>query len=98
MPFPFFRVDTIYPVTSCHGGDTIRKIYPEVNFSLAILPAELVLHLDLSATTEGDVVQTLVTFIEENDIQVLNVAGSRGSRDPVLYDKVFKIMVGALRS
>jgi len=44
------------------------------------------------------VVQTLVTFIEENDIQVLNVAGSRGSRDPVLYDKVFKIMVGALRS
>ena len=38
--------------------------------------------------------QTLVAFIEENDIQVLNVAGSRASRDPVLYDKVFKIMVG----
>ena len=59
---------------------------------------KLVLHLDLSATTEGDAVQTLVTFSEENDIQVLNVAGSRGSRDPVLYDKVFKIMVGALKS
>ena len=97
MPFPFFIANTIYSVTSCQGGCTI-KIYPEVNFSLAILPAELVLHLNLSATTEGDVVQTLVTFIEENDIQVLNVAGSRGSRDPVLYDKVFKIMVGALRS
>jgi len=97
LPFPFFIANTIYSVTSYQGCCTI-KIYPEVNFSLAILPAELVLHLDLSATTEGDVVQTLVTFIEENDIQVLNVAGSRGSRDPVLYDKVFKIMVGALRS
>ena len=56
------------------------------------------LHLELSATMEGNVVQTLRTFIEENDIQVLNVAGSRGSRDPALYGKVFKIMVEAIRS
>jgi len=56
------------------------------------------LHLELSATMEGNVVQTLRTFIEENDIQVLNVAGSRGSRDPALYGKVFKIIVEAIRS
>jgi hypothetical protein len=56
------------------------------------------LHLELSATMKGNVVQTLRTFIEENDIQVLNVAGSRGSRDPALYGKVFKIMVEVIRS
>jgi hypothetical protein len=57
-----------------------------------------VLHLELSATTEVKAVNPLGAFIEGNDIQILNVAGSRGSRDPELYGKVFKIMVGAFRS
>ena len=38
----------------------------------------------------------MIAFIEGNCIQVLNVAGSRATRDPSLYDKVFKIMVGIL--
>ena len=56
-----------------------------------------VLHFDLSKTTAADVVQELVGFIEQNDIEVLNVAGSRGSKDPAIYDKVFEIMVVSLK-
>jgi hypothetical protein len=57
-----------------------------------------VLHLDMGEVTIDEAVEALKGFVDANCIEVLNVAGSRGSRDPVLYDKVFKIMVGALRS
>ncbi len=73
------------------GGSALTK-------KKAVQHGKPVLHLELSATTEVEAVQTLGAFIEGNDIQVLNVAGSRGSRDHELYGKVFKIMVGALRS
>jgi hypothetical protein len=51
-----------------------------------------VLHLDLAELTNEEAMHALVDFIEQNDIEVLNVAGSRGSKDPGLYDKVFKIV------
>lgn len=56
------------------------------------------LHIDLLAITEGEAVQELAAFIEDNGIEVLNVAGSRGSRDPALYGKVYKVMVEVLHS
>jgi hypothetical protein len=55
-----------------------------------------VLHLDLARLTNEEAMHSLVDFIEQNDIEVLNVAGSRGSKDPELYDNVFKIMYSVL--
>ena len=46
-----------------------------------------VLHLDLERLTNEAAVHALVDFIEQNDIEVLNVAGSRGSKAPELYDE-----------
>jgi hypothetical protein len=37
-----------------------------------------------------------MAFVEDNDIEVLNVAGSRGSRDPALYGKVYTILEGVI--
>ncbi len=54
-----------------------------------------VLHLDLERLTNEEAMHALVDFIEQNDIEVLNVAGSRGSKDPGLYDKVFKTLYAA---
>lgn len=73
------------------GGSAITR-------KKAVQHGKPVLHLNLAKVTEWDAVQTLVAFIEDYEIQVLNVAGSRGSRDPELYGKVFKIMVEAIRS
>jgi hypothetical protein len=41
-------------------------------------------HLDLARVTNEEVKHALADFIEQNDIKVLNVAGSRGSKDPEL--------------
>ncbi len=54
-----------------------------------------VLHLDLAKLTNEEAMHALVDFIEQNDIEALNVAGSRGSKDPGLYDKVFKALYAA---
>jgi hypothetical protein len=40
--------------------------------------------------TEG--VDLLETFIRENSIEVLNVAGSRGSKDPEIYGQTFRVV------
>ena len=35
-------------------------------------------------------------FVDENCIEVLNVAGSRGSKDNLIYGKVFEIVSSLL--
>ena len=55
-----------------------------------------VLHLDLAKLTNEEAMHVFVNFIEQNDIEVLNVAGSRGSKDSVLYDKVVSIVAAIL--
>jgi hypothetical protein len=51
-----------------------------------------VLHVDLARLANEEAMHALVDFIEQNNIEVLNVAGSRRSKDSALYDKVFEIV------
>ncbi len=51
-----------------------------------------VIHLDMSKVTVTLGVGLLKTFVHENGIEVLNVAGSRGSQDVEIYDKTFQVI------
>jgi len=54
------------------------------------------LYIDLDVFRGDDVLYAIVNWIVENHIAVLNVAGSRASEDPDLYDTVFGILNNAL--
>jgi hypothetical protein len=54
------------------------------------------LHIDLNVLRGDDVLFAIINWIMENHIAVLNVAGSRASEDPDLYDNVFGILNNAL--
>ncbi len=45
---------------------------------------------------KDEAVGLLTAFINDNWIYVLNVAGSRASKDPEIYDKTFAVVEGAI--
>ncbi len=55
-----------------------------------------VLHLDMSKVDVGEAERLLKAFIAENWIDVLNVAGSRASKDSEIYGKTFSVVEGAI--
>jgi len=50
------------------------------------------LHINLIETPSSEIVSKIVNWILENNIEVLNIAGSRASKDPKIYEKTFKIV------
>ncbi|HQH43819.1 MAG TPA: putative molybdenum carrier protein [Syntrophorhabdaceae bacterium] len=55
------------------------------------------LHLDMTKLSVDEAVKEILQWIEENNIQVLNVAGPRGSKDPEIYAVVKEVLTIALR-
>ena len=55
------------------------------------------LHVDLDRVTAREAVQIIVGWVDENDIEVLNVAGPRASKDPGIHDFVVGILENALK-
>ena len=53
-----------------------------------------VLHIDLLRTSAFQAIRTVSEWITEHDIEVLNVAGSSASKDPLIYEKTLKILTG----
>jgi hypothetical protein len=51
-----------------------------------------VIHLDMNEITVEEASDLLKDFIQENGIEALNVAGSRGSKDPEIYKKTFQVV------
>ncbi len=51
-----------------------------------------VLHLDMGKVDIDKAVGQLKAFIDENEIEVLNVAGSRASKDSEIYGKTFEVV------
>jgi hypothetical protein len=49
------------------------------------------LHVDLDRVTAREAVQIIVGWIDRHDIQVVNVAGPRASKDPGIHDIVVDI-------
>ena len=52
------------------------------------------LHVDLLRTSAFQAIRTVSEWITENDIEVLNVAGSSASKDPAIYEKTLNILTG----
>lgn len=54
------------------------------------------LHLDLSGVSMAYAVRALRTWLAENGVRILNVAGSRASKDPEIYDATVSLLTKAL--
>ena len=54
------------------------------------------IHIDLNKTLVFMASSEINSWIVENNIEVLNVAGSRASKDPEIYKDVFYIVEGAV--
>ena len=56
------------------------------------------LHLDMDKLSISDASKTTALWIAQNNVQVLNVAGSRASKDPEIYKTTVEILKTALTS
>lgn len=54
------------------------------------------MHIDVRALRPEDIPIMLRVFVESNKINVLNIAGTRGSKDPVIYEKTKRALVSFL--
>jgi predicted Rossmann-fold nucleotide-binding protein len=50
------------------------------------------IHLDFDKVTVEKAVDLLKDFIQEKSVEILNVAGSRGSKDREIYGKTFQVI------
>jgi hypothetical protein len=64
----------------------------------AIEHGKHVIHLDLITMDAEGAAIALQQFVEENGIEVLNVAGSRASKDEKIYNGVCQVLESALFS
>jgi hypothetical protein len=56
------------------------------------------LHLDMDKLSISDASKTTALWIDQNNVQVLNVAGSRASKNPEIYKATVEILKTALTS
>ncbi|MCX5815196.1 MAG: putative molybdenum carrier protein [Proteobacteria bacterium] len=54
------------------------------------------LHLDMTKLSVDEAVKEMLQWIEKNNLQILNVAGPRGSKDPEIYTVVKEVLTIAL--
>ena len=50
------------------------------------------LHIDLNLITSYDAAHLLLSWIDLQHIEILNVAGPRASKDPTIYNDVFRVL------
>ena len=55
------------------------------------------LHIDLDRVTAREAVQIIAGWVDENEIQTLNVAGPRASKDPGIHDFVIRLLERILK-
>jgi hypothetical protein len=53
-----------------------------------------VIHLDMDKLSVPEAIGLLKEFVANNDIDILNVAGSRASKDSEIYGKTFEVVGG----
>jgi hypothetical protein len=60
--------------------------------SMVLKHRKQLLHVDLNIRTFYDAAHLLLSWIDLQHIKILNVAGPRASKDPAIYNDVFKIL------
>jgi hypothetical protein len=64
----------------------------ELTWTFAVKHSKPCLHINLNSTQAFKASIDITKWIKENSIQILNVAGSRASKDPDIYNATFKIL------
>ncbi len=82
-------VDSDGTVIISHGALTEGSAFTR---EIAEKHGRACLHLDMNELSVEQAVQILRSWITENKIEVLNVAGPRQSKDPAIYDTTFEIL------
>lgn len=82
-------VDSDGTVIFTHGRLTGGSLLTQKK---ALQNSKPVIHLDMNKITVDRAVELLKVFIDENRIEILNVAGSRASKDHEVYDKTFQVV------
>jgi hypothetical protein len=59
---------------------------------MALLHRRAWLHIDLNKTNAFQAAQKIKSWLTENEIEVLNIAGPRASKDPAIYQATVDIM------
>jgi hypothetical protein len=72
-----------------HGKLTGGSLFTE---KTAVEHDKPVIHLDMETVSVEEAAGLLRGSVQENGVEVLNVAGSRGSKDSEIYGKVFGVM------
>lgn len=54
-------------------------------------------HVDLDKVAATEAIQIIAGWVDENDIEILNVAGPRASKDPGIHDFVLSILDRVLK-
>ncbi len=60
--------------------------------ALAIRHNKPCLHIDFKLYSTDEAVKTVSNWLREHATRVLNVAGPRASGDPLIYDRVFRLV------
>ena len=68
------------------GGSKLTKVLAEKH-------GRPCLHIDLNDIPDYNAVFLIRKWMYENNIEILNVAGSRASKDPEIYKKVFDVIM-----
>ena len=55
-------------------------------------------HVDMDVFSVPDAARTIKSWIDQNNVRILNVAGSRASKDPEIYKTTVEILKTALTS
>lgn len=53
------------------------------------------LHMDLLANADSATIEKILLWLRTQDIEILNVAGPRASKDPEIYDAVYRVLTQA---
>ena len=87
---------TLYPTSRTFSTDPNT----EVQFLqlYALQHDKPILYLDMGKLSVEDAANLLKGFVEDNDIEILNVAGSRKSKDDLIYEKTFQVIEGRVKS
>lgn len=95
-----YSVRTRRNVEDSDGTIVFTRGYPSGGSALTIQPAHKigkpVLHVDLEARDRESAATFVRTWLLENEITVLNVAGSSASKAPGLAEEVCRVLVRAL--
>ncbi len=90
-------------LNACHSDGTLIISHGKLQGGSALTRrmaekySRPLLHIDLSATIESEAALSVVRWMRQNRVKILNVAGARASRDPDIYGATRSLLSAVLQ-